>query len=243
MTKLIRSEFLKIGTTRTVYTFLAAMLALVAFGVITTLGNDPDGRASIAFADQEFLFVAGSMPWLFVLVLGLRAFTDEFRHGSIIATLLGHPKRHHVLFAKVATVVVWGLVFEGAAYALALAIGVPQLASESIAVEAGALATVIGKGALIALLWSALGVGLGLAVRYQVAGIVGTFVWLFVVENFMASHLAETAKYFPIMASNALIGIEGGEKLSPLGGGVALGVWTIAATVLGALLMHRRDIA
>ena len=47
-----------------------------------------------------FLTVPMGIAWAFVLILGLRSFTDEFRFGSIVPTLLANPDRRRVLVAK-----------------------------------------------------------------------------------------------------------------------------------------------
>lgn len=247
MKDLIRAEFLKIRTTRTVYGLFAAMLALVAFGVFTTLGNDPFSWRSTPLVDQEFLFMAGSIMWLFVLVLALRSFTDEFRHGSIVPTLLANPDRRRVLLAKVVAVAATGLVFAVGAYALALAIGLPRLASEGADTNIAtvAMATLLGKAAMTSILWAALGVGLGLAVRHQVAAVVGSFVWIMFIEAFLEGPAPHVAKFLPVHAWISTIGppVSAEVALGAFMGGLMLATWTAAAIVVGAGLMERRDIA
>jgi ABC-type transport system involved in multi-copper enzyme maturation permease subunit len=153
MTNLVRAEFLKIRTTRTVYALFAAMLALVAFGVFTTShrqeGEEQFGSLGevVPLVEQEFLFLAGSIAWLFVLILALRSFTDEFRHGSIVPTLLASPDRRRVLLAKILAVSATGMVFIFGAYALALAIGVPRLGHDGASANVATIemAALLGK--------------------------------------------------------------------------------------------------
>jgi ABC-type transport system involved in multi-copper enzyme maturation permease subunit len=252
MKNLIRAEFLKIRTTRTVYWLFGAMLALVAFAVLATKPSlSQEGMDPTSLVNQEFLFLTGSITWLFVLVLALRSFTDEFRHGSIAPTLLANPDRHRVLLAKAVAVAATGLVFVVGAYAVALAVGVPRLglgADTSIATVA--MAKLLGKAALMSILWAALGVGVGLAVRHQVAAIVGSFVWIMFVESFLEGAAPAVAKYLPVHAWIAVIGppsVEGGSVsnvvLGALFGGMMLAAWAAASIVGGAVLMQRRDIA
>lgn len=260
MKNLIRAELLKIRTTRTVYWLFAAMLALVAFGVFTTshhqAGVEQFGSGGIAvpLVDQEFLFMTSSITWLFVLLLGLRSFTDEFRHGSIVPTLLANPDRRRVLLAKVVAVTSTSLVFVVGAYAVALAIGVPRLGSEGAETNIAtlAMATLLGKAALMSILWAALGVGLGLAVRHQVAAIVGSFVWIMFVETFLEQfgQAKYLTKYMPVHTWIAVIGppsVEAGGAgdlvLSALPGGMAFAAWAVASIVAGVFIMQRRDIA
>ncbi len=245
MIDLIRAEFLKIRTTRTVYGLLAAMLALVAFSVVAVLGNDPDAWRSLLLVDQEFLFMTGSVMWLFVLVLGIRSFTDEFRHGSIVPTLLANPDRRRVLLAKVVAVGATSLLFVVAAYALALVIGLPQLASvgADTSIATGAMAETLGLSAATTLLWAALGVGLGLAIRHQVAAIVGGFVWIFVIESILEGPAPDIVKYLPVHAWIAVNGPTAELVLDPVYGGLVLVAWAAAVIGAGVVLMQRRDIA
>jgi len=99
----------------------------------------------------------------------------------------------------------------------------------------------LGKGALVAALWAALGVGLGLAIRHQVAAIFGAFLWIFVAENLLVRLLPDVAQYFPVSATGSLVGAPG-PQLGALAGGLALAGWAAAAIVAGATLMSRRDI-
>ena len=79
MRALIHAELLKLCTTRTVFGLLAAMLALVAAGVVATLLDADEAMRSLPVAEQEFVGpILGSVATTFILVLGLRSFTDEF---------------------------------------------------------------------------------------------------------------------------------------------------------------------
>ena len=254
----IRAEILKICTTRTVYWLFAAMLGLVAFGVLTTsheqLGVEQFGSLGnqMPLVEQEFLFMTGSIVWLFVLLTGLRSFTDEFRHGTIVPSLLANPSRVRVLLAKVIVVAATAVVFVLGAYALALAIGVPRLGHEGASTNIAtlAMASLLGRVALMSILWAVVGVAIGLAIRHQVAAIVGSLVWIMFVEMFMEGYAKHVVKFLPVHATTALIGppsVEGSGTgdivLSALPGGLMLAGWAAAWIAIGAIAMLRRDIA
>jgi hypothetical protein len=139
---------------------LAGLLALTAVGVVALLWNTGRSVAGGLF----FLSVPMAVAWAFVLILGLRSFTDEFRHGSIVPTLLASPHRRRVLAAKLVVTVGAAVVFALAAAGLSLAIGLPWLIARDMAIEApiGPLAVWFAKLLLINVLWSAIGVGVGL---------------------------------------------------------------------------------
>jgi ABC-2 type transport system permease protein len=181
---------------------------------------------------------------VFVLILGLRSFTDEFRHRSIVPTLHATPDRRRVLAAKLVAMGVVAVVFAAASTALSLAIGIPWLAAKGIAVgfSFGSFALWFGELLLTCLLWASVGVGVGLAVRHQVAAIVGSILWITVGENLLGGIVPKIARFLPSSAGQA-IGSIGGNVLSPAAGALMLAAWAAAAVVIGAAIMERRDIA
>ena len=92
-------------------------------------------------------------------------------------------------------------------------------------------------------LWTAIGVGLGLAVRQQVAAIAGTLVWLVAAEGLLSGVVPDVAKYFSGAAGFAIVGINAADLLTPGQGAVLLGGYALVAVATGAVLMQRRDIA
>lgn len=243
MKDLMRAELLKVRTTRTSYGLFVAMLALVAFAV----GNMSLPGDRLPLVEQEFLFVAGSITWLFVLILGIRSFTDEFRYGTIVPTLLTNPDRVRVALAKVIVVAAIALVFAVGAYVLALAIGVPRLASagQPANIVSVAMASMLGRVALMSILWATLGVAVGLAVRHQVAAVVGSLVWIMFVESILESGAENVARFFPVHATTALMRPPDVDNvvLGALAGGSILAAWAVASFVGAATALRRRDIA
>ncbi len=159
----IASEFRKLTTTRSVYAMLGGLVAVVAIGVvaIVTGGGSTDLQAPLE--QQAFLHVSLTIAPLFGLLLGLRSFTDEFRFGSIVPTLLASPVRRRVLGAKLVATAGGGVVLSLAAMAITIAVGVPLLVAKGVEVtwSTGALAVVVGRLVAATVLWTAIGVGLG----------------------------------------------------------------------------------
>src|SRR5258708_3901398 len=96
----IVSEIRKLRTTRSAWGLLIGSLGLVGLGVVGTLWESTPAILTAPLAAQSGTHVALSFTWVFVLILGLRTFTDEFRNGSIVPTLLADPHRRRVLSAK-----------------------------------------------------------------------------------------------------------------------------------------------
>ena len=240
----IVSEFRKLRTTRSAWGLLAGALGLVALGVGGGLWQARDASLAVPLAAQPMLRVALSTTWVFVMILGLRSFTDEFRNGSIVPTLLADPHRRRVLAAKLVSMACVAVIFSLAAASLTLAIGVPWLAAKGIVVDiaAGPLAVWLCRLLVIDLLFSAIGVGVGLAVRHQVAAIVGALVVVTFVEDLLGGLAPLLAPYLPTAAAWSVAGL-GNAILGPVAGALVLGAWATTAVASGAVLMERRDIA
>ena len=112
---------------------------------------------------------------LFVVVLAIRSYTDEVRHGSMVPTFLATPDRLRVLAAKSAVGAGAAVVFAVGALVVAIGVIAVYLATHGFAVPVtvGALVGPIGRAIVIAVLWSVIGVAVGVMVRQQVAAIVG----------------------------------------------------------------------
>jgi ABC-2 type transport system permease protein len=241
----IVSEFRKLTTTRSPYWLLVALVGvagIVAAGGL--LSEDFAEDLTKPLQHQPFLLLPLSTAILFTMILGIRSFTDEFRNGSIVPTLLVTPDRRRVLTAKVIAVGAASTIYMVAAFGTALAVGVPGLMAKGLGVtwSAGALAAVLGRAIAAGALWSVIGVGLGLAVRNQVVALVGVAVWSMGVETAIGAAFKGTEKYLPDAAGTAIIGFDAGDLLSPAAAIAVLLGWTLVVVMAGERLMERRDV-
>jgi ABC-type transport system involved in multi-copper enzyme maturation permease subunit len=241
----IASEFRKLISTRSVYTMLAALLGFVAVAVIATVTDIDVSELQRPLERQPFIWAVLTVVPLFALLLGIRSFTDEFRHGSIVPTLLASPNRARVLGAKLVTTAVGGVAFAAAAMVLAFAVGVLLLMARGVEVtwSATAIAEVTGRLVGATALWTAVGVGFGLAVRHQVAAVAGALIWILAGEGILSAFMPDIGTYFPGTAGSALVGANAQGLLSPAMAAVVLAGWAAVAAVTGGVLMHRRDVA
>jgi ABC-type transport system involved in multi-copper enzyme maturation permease subunit len=241
----IASEFRKLMSTRSVYTMLAALLGFVAVAVIATVTDIDVSELQRPLERQPFIWAVLTVVPLFALLLGIRSFTDEFRHGSIVPTLLASPNRARVLGAKLVTTAVGGVAFAAAAMVLAFAVGVLLLMARGVEVtwSATAIAEVTGRLVGATALWTAVGVGFGLAVRHQVAAVAGALIWILAGEGILSAFMPDIGTYFPGTAGSALVGANAQGLLSPAMAAVVLAGWAAVAAVTGGVLMHRRDVA
>ena len=240
----IASEFRKLTTTRSVYAMLGGLVAVVAIGVvaIVTGGGSTDLQAPLE--QQAFLHVSLTIAPLFGLLLGLRSFTDEFRYGSIVPTVLASPVRRRVLGAKLVATAGGGVALSLAAMTITIAIGVPLLITKGIDVtwSTSAMSEIVGRLVAATVMWTAIGVGIGLAVKHQVAAIAGALVWLLAAEGILSGLVPDVAKYFPGAAGFAIVGINPAELLTPALGALLLGAYAVMTVAAGGVVMQRRDI-
>lgn len=240
MTALLRSELLKLRSTRTSLVLALGLLAITAAGTLAVLLVSDESAIDL----QEGLPNTAAFATLFALLFGILVMTGEFRHGTATPTFLVAPVRERVVVAKALAAMLGGLALALTASALVYLCALPWLAAQGDAIhlfETAPLGTVaaIVAGAAI---WGALGVGLGALVRSQVGAMIGAVVWLLIAENIVGGLLPRIGPYLPGRALGAIID-DPGDGLSVWGGvGVSL-AYAAGFCIAGALLTARRDIA
>ena len=100
---------------------------------------------------------------------------------------------------------------------------------------------------LLAVLWGLLGISIGALVQSQVAALVGTLIWVFLVETLLIGifglvDVDGLAPYLPFQALDAADGSGGPDLLSYWAGvGVSL-AWIAGVGAAGVVRVMRRDI-
>jgi ABC-2 type transport system permease protein len=216
MRSLIKAELLKLKTTRTPFGLLAGAVGISIFAVVAP-GENAIQEFGRSLHEQQWMFFVGFLTRIFLLVLGIRAITDEFRYGTITPTLLTVPQRTRVVGAKLIAVAGAGLAI-------------------TVAVMAAMTAT-----ASVGMIWPIIGLGIGLIVRAQVAAIVGGILWLMAIEDVVRSRLGDIGDYLPgnaglgaALAPTTRVLLVSALTLMAYGGAAAVG---------GALRLRRQDVA
>lgn len=242
MTALIASELLKLRTTRAAFVYPIVLVALTGLAAAGELGgSDDDRRLEDSF--QADLLTGTTFAGVLALILGITAVTNEFRHGTITPSLLVTPVRERFLAAKGLVAVIAGIVFATAGALVVAAIAIPWLTALDIPLQLGDGDVWLGFGRILldAALWGAIGVGIGGLVHGQVGALVGTIIWLLLVEP-LAGFLLElieldfVAKLLLGRASGAITGSEGEDVF---GFWPSLGIMLGYVAVLGALAVVR----
>lgn len=238
MSGLVRAEFEKLTSTRTTYLLFAAVAVLAVVSVV-----DPErapGVFSRPFDEQTFLFFTSLLTRIVILVMGIRAITDEFRHGTIVSTLVVVPRRGRLLAAKAVAVGATGaalaLVGWGAMAGAASSVAALDGATLRFGPEAWrSLAGTVFAGVA----WGLVGLGLGSILRNQIVAVAGGLVWLMGLEDAVRGWLGDLGTYLPGQAGLAMATGHSARALAV--GAVTMGAYAIAAYLAGAVAM-RRDV-
>ncbi len=263
MTALVRSELLKVFTTRLWWGLLiGVVLTSAGFAVLIALvsglsqGDGPPAPGLDDPAVVRGVYTAGlGTAYLFALAFGIISMAGEYRHKTMTATMLAAPRRTTVVLAKLVAVTVVGLGYGVAAIAGGVAAGALVIVirnGELFLTSEGVPSALLLSVVAIAL-WAVLGLGVGTLIRNQVAALLIAVGVAWIAEPIAAFALnaagaGRVAQYLPSQATSAIVspstagaGID--INLLPWWGGalVLLG-YAVVAGALGALITLRRDI-
>lgn len=239
----LRSEFVKLRSTRTNAGLLAGMIGLVLF-IVLVMGLAVDASELATHDHQTAMFSLGLAGGFIAALIGVMSICSEFRHGTIRPTFVFTPKRGRVLSAKVVSSLALGTLFGLITEALAFGTGAAVLAIRDVELVLSTetvLFTALGSTAVAALM-AALGVGFGAVVRNQVLAVIGLIVWFMVVENTVMSIAPDVGRFFPLAAGDAMTGIEAEELLSAGAGALVLIGYVALFLAAGTLITLRRDV-
>jgi ABC-type transport system involved in multi-copper enzyme maturation permease subunit len=239
MRSLLRSELVKLASTRMVLWLLLGSLAVTVLSTWSTVANVGAESISGDLREQMFYLLAAVNLPVFAVVLGIRSITDEFRYGTVVVTVLGQQRRGRLLVAKAAVAAVAAAVVSAASVALmtGLALLLSAKAHGGLQVTVGDVGAMVGL-VLGAAVWAVLGVAVGTLVRQQVAAVVGGVVWVLVVENLGGGLLGAAASYLPGQAVQAMAQLPGGLS-TPAAAAVLAGYAALLGTAARMSLVHR----
>jgi ABC-2 type transport system permease protein len=243
VTRLVRSEMLKLRTARVTYGMLALSVVLTAlFATLEAAraGNRTSGVAAISTpSGLTTVTTVTGFSMLISAVLGVIVASGEFRHNTATFTYLATPDRARVLMAKAVATAGAGAIFGLVSGAVATGVGLAFVAGNGghVALGAGTLLGHAFGAALAAALLAPAGVAVGSLVRSQLAGVIGIFVWGVVVESVIGGLFTSVRPYLPYTAATTLGGATlGGAAFGPahnLSGGGPLPFVAAAFLVAG----------
>ena len=239
VSRLVRGELLKLRTTRTALGFTAAVVVLtLAIVLLTILAGDPK-----TIADKRSALAVGSSISALLLVFGVVGAGAEYRHRTLAPALLVAPGRGRLLAARVIAYGLAGLIIGIVMTVVALAIGVPLLAGQpGPDLAAGDYLRACGGGLVAIVLSTMLGVGVGTLVGSQVPAVIGTMIWIFILEP-LSGLIDHIVKYTVGQTATSLGGDTGGDVLPWGAAFLVMLAWTAVFLLAASLVDQRRDVA
>jgi hypothetical protein len=240
----LRSELLKMRTTRTAVVLLAAAGALTLLGVCVEALSRTGQEIATEHAQRAVFSSAGSAVVLLATLMGLITVTSEFRYGTIRPTLLFEPRRRRVLAAKLAACALAGSAFALVCIAVAFGAGLSILAARDVDVAlTGPHTLALLIGPLVAsALGAMLGVAIGTLIRNQVGAIVAVAAYAFAVDAVSFSAAPSIGRYLPGKASDALAGLPTAHLVTPALGAALYAAWTLAFLAAATVRNDRSDV-
>jgi len=238
VTNLVRGELIKVRTTRTALGFAtAALLLVLAVVLITILAGDPQTTNE----KRDALNVAAAL-FVPLLLFGIVGATGEFRHRTLAPAVLIAPNRAKLTIARLLAYMITAALVGVAMVVVGFVIGLPLLGGQSGPDLASSdLVEVAGGAIIVAVLCAAIGVGIGVVVKNQVAGVVGILLWLFIIDPLLPlidDWLVKTS----IVGASATVGGAEPDEVSWAGGVLVLCIWAAVWVIAGVLVDRRRDV-
>jgi ABC-2 type transport system permease protein len=244
---LVRAELLKVRTTRGWWAYLIVIVLITGIGTAGQVGSATAEERETAEFLTDVVGTVG-LAGLLALILGITVVTTEFRHGTVTPTFLAAPRRELVIAAKSIATTLVSLGFALLALLVVAAVAYPWLTIVDATIDLdGEVATRLAQQFLSLALSGLMGVVIGLVVHNQVAALVGTLVWIFVVENLLWGLFAlldvdGAVEYLPFRALDATGG-SGGEQSLSYGPAIVVSiVWIALLAAAGTARTLRRDI-
>jgi len=245
----VRAELLKMRTMPGIWVCFGLTLpltALITWAIFGNAGGSPGHTYYFVHTlDQKrVLLGAGYLGITFLApVLGVVSITSEYRQKTISNTLLYTPVRSRVLGAKVLVVSYWTILMAVLSLVVVFAVGLPWNAAlggttSSVIDQAGA---VIPGLVVASILLGLFGLGFGVLVKNQVAGILVTIGGTFILEPILIALAHGVLHYdlnwLPTRASAALAGAIAANGIGGGGGGGGIDHEALLTWWQGGLVM------
>ncbi|MFH8515371.1 ABC transporter permease [Streptomyces gelaticus] len=264
MNALIKAEFRRLAATRL---WLWALLAAVVLGggmvgAMTLIGPENfDPPAPGLDTEDGVRSLLGMLSFTVFLpaALGTLAMTGEYRHRTVTYTFLHAPRRRQVLTAKLVAYgvagLVYGLVLSGTAGAAFF--GGVAARGVTPGTATGEALMLLLRPALAMAVYTLLGVAAGALIRHQVAALAVVVGYLYAGE-FLLMMIPGVKLLYPLLPGGATASLTGFDYaadtvaaelatgpvqlLSPVGGGLLLTGYALAAAFVAVLVPMRRDV-
>lgn len=252
MNALVRAELLKLRSTRTLAWLLLATGAMVVVTVASSVPSASGPEAGLSLHESALLArlvgISFGVPQVMMVLLGVLAFTQETRYGTISSTFLVEPRRNRVLVAKGMALIIASVVITTAALVVSCTASVVFINAKDGNVTTGTeFGHVVAAVFLVMMLYGLIGLTIGALVRNQTAAVTAALIWQTAAEHLLLDALPQVARWSPVGATYGLlhlgpiVAIQGSLLDAPIGGLLLVG-YTAAGATLALVLAPRSDI-
>ncbi|MGW0292841.1 ABC transporter permease [Streptomyces tuirus] len=238
ITPVLRSEWLKIRTLRSLPgALLALFAATTAFSVLAGVSD-----ASDPGFDPLFTSLSGVLPGqIAAITFGAMAVSSEFHQGALRLSLAAVPRRGRWFAAKAAVIAVPALLTGLVTALAALPVGRAGLGPAADTLSTGEQTrAVVGCGVYL-MLMALFAAGVAALLRSGVATLSLLVPFILVVSFVIGDATGTVADFLPDKAGQLVLRETYDGTLGPWSGLAVTGLWTAAALLAGAWSVRRRD--
>jgi ABC-2 type transport system permease protein len=212
---LIKSEWRKLVYARANWGLLIAATLISVLSVVVTpfiLSSQGEmfGLSLESTAAVDSVYANGISGYIFAIILGILLMAGEFRHGTAVATFLTSPKRGAVVANKLAIAAIAGILLMWISTGISMVAGWAALStfeeagtpSDNLLINTFIAATI--GGAVLGII----GVAIGTLVRNQMMAIVGSLIYLFVIDPLLLALLPDAGKWLPSGLITAMLSLD-----------------------------------
>lgn len=252
MNALVRAELFKLRSTRMLAWLLLATLAMVVVTIAVSAPSANKSEAGLSLHEPALLprLVAISLgvPEVMIVLLGVLAFTQEVRQGTLSSAFLVEPRRDRVLVAKGVALILSAVVITTATLGVSCTVSTVLISANDGNVTIGTqFGQVVAAAFVVTMLYGLIGLAIGALVRNQVVAVTTALVWLTVAEHLLIDALPQVERWTPGGASYGLLQL--GPAIATRGtlldapiGGLLLAGYTAAAVAVALVVASRRDV-
>jgi len=252
MNATLSAELRKLRATRTTAAaglVVAGLSAAIAAANVALAGKDQNPPLD-ADTVHHILRAPTVIVGFAMLVVGVLASAGEYRHNTVVPSLLAQPRRARLALSKLAAIGILAVLVSALSAVASSSTGWLLLSSrEAPAADLGAVPSGLLVLGVTAGLYGVLGVGLGLLLRNQAVAMTVALVWYFVVEQIapMVLRAPHAQKWLPGGAADAFSRLgdpAGGSAaglVAPWLGGGLLTAYALGLAALATAALVRRD--
>lgn len=212
---LIKSEWRKLIYARANWGLLIAATLISILSVVVTpfiLENQGEmfGLSLDSTEAIDSVYANGISGYIFAIIIGILLMAGEFRHGTAVATFLTSPKRGAVVANKLGIAAIAGVLVMWISTAFSMAAGwlVLQTFEDAGQPSGNLLANTFMAATLGGAVLGLIGVAIGTLVRNQMLAIIGTLIYLFIIDPLLLALWSDAGKWLPSGLITAMMALD-----------------------------------